>query len=44
MSQRAEQVAKEIVAFTQNNPTQASIDFALMEINRYFVEKKELKA
>jgi len=37
---RAEQVAKEIVAFTQNNSTQESIKFAIMEINRYFVEVK----
>jgi len=38
---RAEQVAKEIVAFTQNNigNTQMCINFALEEINRHFVER-----
>ncbi len=42
---RAEQVAKEIVVYTQNNigKTTDCMDFALEEINRYFVEKEVKK-
>ncbi len=39
---RAEQVAKEIVVYTQNNVgnTPNCFDFALEEINKYFIEKE----
>ena len=40
---RAKQVAQEIVSFTQTHGAAESIDFALEEIERYFVEKKRVK-
>lgn len=40
---RAQQVAKEIISYSQNNATEKSIKFALEEIEKYFIEKDVLK-
>ena len=36
---RSEQVAKEIVSFTQRSGTAKSIEFAIEEIERHYIEK-----